>query len=155
MIHGYFKKRIIIATITVIAIMASIYFFPFHPNFKEVYSTESKGTIKENTPYWICVKDPEYEGFFNVSYLDKYNVNYSEWELDKYTYIITFGYEMTDVKYSYSKCLNWGYSFIPCHYLGKLTLREPQDDLIRIYRLRKVDIECAFPDGNDEITFIK
>ncbi len=149
-----FKTKIKIAVPAVIVIIVSIWFFPFHPDFKEVYSTYSNGSIKENTPYWICIKDPEYEGFFNVSYLDKYHVDYSEWELDKYTYIVTFGYEMTDVKYSYSKCLNWGLSVIPHHYLGKLTLREPKDDLIRIYRLRKVDIECAFPDGNDDISFV-
>ena len=67
------KKRIIslVVAFAVIAIIVSIYFFLFHPNFKEVYSTESKDTIKENTPYWICVKGPEYEGFFNVSYLYK------------------------------------------------------------------------------------
>jgi hypothetical protein len=45
-------------------------------------------------------------------------------------------------------------STIPSHYLGKLTLREPKDDLIRLYRLRKVDIECVFPDGIDKIFFV-
>lgn len=144
---------ICVLIVVVVGIGLGVYFHDFKPEFTEVYSNSSEGTIKENSPYWICLKDPDYNGFFSTGFLDQYNVDFDDWDLERYTYIVTFGYEMKSIEYSFSDCKNWELSIIPHNYLGKLTLGNDKTDMVHIYRLKKVDIESAFPDGPDEVLF--
>lgn len=148
-----FKMMLFTLIIALIIVVLFIYFHNFKPEFTEVYSNSSNGTIKENSPYWICLKDPDYNGFFSIGFLEQYNVDYDEWDLEHYTYIVTFGYEMKNIEYSFSDCKNWNYSILPKNYLGKLTLTSEKTDIIHIYKIKKVDIESAFPDGPDNISF--
>lgn len=149
------KFKVIFFTLTASLIIVAllIYFHDFKPEFTEVYAESSDGAIKENSPYWICLKDPDYQGFFAVGFLEQYNVEYNDWDFEHYTYIVTFGYEMKNIEYSFSDCKNWEFSILPENYLGKLTLANEKTDIIHIYKLKKVDIESAFPDGPDDILF--
>lgn len=149
------KFKVIFSTLiaALMITMLFIYFHDFNPEFTEVYSKSSNGAVKENSPYWICLKDPDYNGFFSVGFLKQYNVDYDDWDLENYTYIVTFGYEMKKIEYSFSDCLNWDFSILPKNYLGKLTLGSEKTDVIHIYRIKKADIESAFPAGPDEIIF--
>lgn len=152
---GRCKIKIIICILIAVLIIVSliVYFHDFKPKFMEVYSNNSNGTIKENSPYWICLKNPEYKGFFSTDFLVQYNVDYNDWDLEQYTYIVTFGYEMESIEYSFSDYKNWNFSIFPHNYLGKLTLTGKKTDMVHIYRIKKTDIESAFPDGPDEILF--
>lgn len=147
------KKIILIISSILLITLLFIYFRNNRLEFSEVYSESSCGTIRENSPYWICIKDNDLHGFFGVEYLDQYNVDYNEWDLEHYTYIVTFGYEMKKIEYSYSDCRNWHFSIIPNNYLGKLTLSGEKTDMIHIYRTKRVDIEQAYPIGPEEIIF--
>lgn len=149
--HCKIKMIICILMAALIIVGLVVYFHDFKPEFTEVYSNSSNGTIKENSPYWICLKDPDYNGFFSTGFLDQYNVDFNDWDFEHYTYIVTFGYEMKSIEYSFSDCKNWDFSIFPHNYLGKITLDNNKTDIVHIYKLKKVDIESAFPDGPDEI----
>ncbi|GAB5082896.1 hypothetical protein Osc1_20720 [Hominimerdicola sp. 21CYCFAH17_S] len=147
-IHGNFKIFMILLTIVII-ILLLIYYHNFELEFSEVY-TCTTDKIESNTPYWICIKDPHYNGFYSIDYLNnQYGVDYSQWDLENYTYVIAFGYEMDSIAYSYSKRLNLSFS----KFLGQVTLKGNPTSFIHIYKLEKIDIDSKFPiQGYDEVT---
>ena len=65
-------KRIKIVFILMILISLILLIFIDHtPDFDLIY-TENNALIKENSPYWICIKDEKYNGFFSEEYLKQY-----------------------------------------------------------------------------------
>lgn len=148
------RKLIVSASciLVVSILLLFVLFYRFDLDFKMVYSCTTDGKVKENTPKFICIKDPDYNGFFDKDFLKQYNVSYSDWDLNEHTYIITFGYELRKIEFSYSKCVKWD-SIIPGNFQAFVTLSKVRTDKIYIYELKKIDLESAFPDGSDQIVF--
>lgn len=152
---GRFKFRIIIFVVTVMVIICLlvVYFFRYNLDFKEVYSVKYDGGFKTNSPCFICIKDPNYNGFFDKDFLKQYDVVYTNWNFENHTYIVTFGYELKRVSFTFSKCVDSKKSIIPANYQALVTLSKERNEKIHIYELDRIDLESSFPDGTDEIVF--
>ena len=146
-------KRIKIVFILMILISLILLIFIDHtPDFDLIY-TENNTLIKENSPYWICIKDEKFNGFFSEEYLKQYNVDFDEWDLDNHTYIVSFGYKIKKIEYSYYKYRHNHGSIRPLGYLPRVTVEGEKDNTIYIYELDKINLESLFPDGSDEMIF--
>lgn len=125
-------------------------------NFEEVYQCSIDINSKVfNETYWFSIRDDSYNGFFDVQYLDKIGVNYSHLDFDysKYTYVITIGYELSKISYSYHDMKNRKFIFIPKQFIGKVELKKDFSNRVYIYKIKKMDIDCDYHDRSKNVEF--
>ncbi len=103
---------------------------------------------------WLSLRHPDYNGFYSDEILNQYRID-MDLEYDKYTYIITFGYELKQISYSYDTVKNRKILFIPKQFIGKVILLDEFKDKLYIYKIPKMDIDCDIHERNREVYFFK
>lgn len=155
-------KKILIVFLVLILI-GGIMFFKYtipnyrNINFDEVYQCDiDANTEIFNKTYWFSIRDNSYNGFFDIGYLDKIGVDCSKLDFDysKYTYIITIGYELSDISYSYHDMKNRKLIFIPKQFIGKVKLKKEFDNKVYIYKIKKMDIDCDYHNRSKNVEFV-
>lgn len=106
--------------------------------------------------FWIALRSPAYNGFFSNDILkNNFNIEFNEFDFNKYTYIVTSGYELKQISYSYDTMKNRKFIAIPKQFIGKVVLWDEYKDKIYIYKIPKMDIDCDFHERNREVYFFK
>ena len=125
-------------------------------DFERVCEKDYKPTKNFSTHLWFTLRSPEYSGFFPEESLDTLGVDYNDipFDYNRYTYIITIGHELLDIKYSRSDMKNRIYGIFGKQYVGHVTLKEETTDKVYIYRIPKMDIDCDYHEPQRAVTFV-
>ena len=124
-------------------------------DFEQVCEKDYKPTKNFSTHLWLTLRSSEYSGFYSEGVLDTLGVDYNDiiFDYDRYTYIITIGHELLDIKYSRSDMKNRIYGIFGKQYVGHVTLKEETTDKVYIYRIPKMDIDCDYHEPKRAVTF--
>lgn len=147
----------IIILIFLIGCVVSRYFNPNYKNipFEKIAESEVKLTLNSQQLLWFTLRDESFNGFFDISMLDMLGVDYSDIEIDynKHTYVVTIGYELTDLSYSYSEMKNRKLVIFPKQFIGKVELKDEFNEMIYIYKIERLDIDCDYHDRAKNVSF--
>ena len=147
-------KWIILTIILVLILFVGRYFIPIYHKLKFEKTEEFEiDNQLENELYWFTLRDSSYNGFFDISYLDQFGVNYKSitYDFKNYTYIITINHELKKISYSYSKMKNRNNLLLPKQFIGKVELGKHQTGKIHIYQIKKMDIDCNYHKRDENV----
>lgn len=141
------KWRIIAAVFIALSVLEGfflIYFHYFNIDFTEVHRERSEFE-HESTVAWHSTRDEAKSG---IAYAPSgiFGAEFSEHDLKKYTYVVSYGYELLDVSCSLSEMKNSnGLYFVP-----RMIFGSERNDTLYIYRLPKteLDYDMHSPDRN-------
>lgn len=96
---------------------------------------------------YFFVKDEAYNGFYDgkeilKNYLPEYEL--SLLDTDEYTYMVSVNRKINSVKYNGRNCKLRTYFFLPDEYEAIIDSDEINDGIIRIYRLKKINIDYDY-----------
>lgn len=154
-----FTKKIIIILLLILLVVSLILNFYLYYNhdspleFEEVYVEENMDEMYKGA-YWFSLRHKKYGGFFGNEIKDL-GVNFNQFNFNKYTYIITFGYELSEISYSLNATKNRKFIFFPKEFIGKVVFKDEYKNNVYIYRIKKIDIDCDYHSREDYVTFIK
>ena len=135
-----------------------IYKIEFKLTFEQIeqipISTDSN---HKNGLVWFTLRDEKYNGFFSTEMLDNYGTTSDELNMDfsNYTYIVTLGHKLENIRYSFSQMKNRKYLFIPKQFVGIVNLQYEYSPNIYIYRIKKMDIDCDYHEPNKNVFYVK
>jgi hypothetical protein len=140
--------------ILIIFIISFLYYKSFQNiSFEQigVYNTNEENLNGET--YWFTLREPE--GFFDITTLDNLGVDYSNvyFDYSKYTYVVTVGYELSSLSYSYSEMKNRKFIIFPKQFVGFVELKPQKNDNVYIYRIKKMDIDSDVHEPNRGVSF--
>lgn len=137
--NGNCRRWMIVAAIfIVISVLEGfflLYFHYFNIDFTEVHR-EHLEFDWESTSAWRSTRS---ESKSKVIYSPEeiFHVDFSDYDLKKYTYIISYGYELLDVSCSLSEMKNSnGLYFVP-----KMIFKSERKDMIYIYQIPKTELD--------------
>jgi hypothetical protein len=109
-----------------------------------------------NYTFWFTIRDELFNGWFTNDYLTNMGIDISNIEFDynKYTYVITIGYELHRISYSYSDMKNRKFGFVPKQFVGKVELQRELKNIVYIYRIKRMDIDCDYHERNRNVFFV-
>ena len=121
-----------------------------------VFENCTKDEYSPDDLYWFSIRDEKYNGFFDTSILEKFSIKTDALELDlqNYTYIVVINYELDSLKYSASKTKNRIMGIFPKQYVGIVTLKNFDEDTIRIYKTKRIDIDCDYHQRDANVTIM-
>ncbi len=96
---------------------------------------------------YFFIKDEDYNGFYDGKailgyYLPEYDL--SGLDTDKYTYFVTVEGKIASVKYNGLNCKRRTVFAIPDEYEAIIESEETADGIIRIYRMKKINIDYDY-----------
>lgn len=137
--NGGDKKRTAIAAVFIALFVLEgffpIYFHYFNIDFTEVHR-ERYNFEHESTVVWRSTRD---EAKSEIAYAPSeiFGADFSDYDLKKYTYVISYGYELLDVSCSLGEMKNSnGLYFVP-----KMIFGTERKNMIYIYRLPKTELD--------------
>lgn len=146
--NGNYKK-VMYALIMVLLIIFNIlllYRHYFQISFEEVY--KESYPISEDTIIWQSTRTVSLD---DTNYTNKeiFSVNFEDYDLQKYTYIVSYGHELIDITYSFSEMKNSnGLIFIP-----KTIFKSEKNDVIYIYRIKKMNVDYDIHNSDRNVYF--
>lgn len=96
---------------------------------------------------YFFIKDDDYNCFYDgkeilKSYLPEYEL--SSLDTDDYTYMISVNRKINSVKYNGRNCKLRTYFLLPDEYEAIIESEETDDAVIRIYRMKKINIDYDY-----------
>ncbi len=136
------KKRIMYITIGALLLISIVfnlillYHHEFYLDFEEVYR-EKREDVKV-MGRWYSIKDEKYRGFFSEENFPNY-----DFDCDNYTYIVTFGYELEAISYSFSRMIDKKvYTLgLPIQFVGEIIYKDLPTNYVYIYKVKKINID--------------
>lgn len=119
------------------------YYHRFNINFESITSVKVSDSLISSgvLPYWFTLRN---NGWYTKDVLPE-SIQDSEdlvFDFKHYTYVITSGYEMEKLEYSFSNMKNRRkYIPLPKQYIGEIYLNKNYDGMIHFYRIKKIDID--------------
>lgn len=148
------KTFTIIIPIVIIAALITGYIFhnkDYNLKYTLVYS-EFCDNINGDE-YWFSLRDEKYNGFFTEGYLRNYGVEFSDYDYENYTYIVTLGHELKEITYSPKEMKDRVMVIFPKQYIGKVVLDKNDTGKVYIYRVKKMDIDCDYHERSKNVSF--
>jgi hypothetical protein len=112
-----------------------------------------------NNLYWFSLRDDSFNGWFTTHKLTDMGIDFNEIEFNykEHTYVATIGYELHSISYSYSDMKNWRFSlagFVPKQFVGKVELRNELKNIVCIYSIERMDIDCDYHERDRNVFFV-
>lgn len=150
-------KKIIFVLSLVVFVLLTFIIYKAHFNLPYEYVGSFNIADDENVPLWFSVRDDKYYGFYDEKCLLKYCEDYNIGTIDtqKYTYIITCGHKLSSISYSFSEMKNRSFIIFPKQYIGKVLLEYEETDMVYIYRVKKIDIDCDYHNSSYNVFYKK
>ncbi len=142
-------KKIAFCLIMLLSVIINLFFlynYYFEVDFEEVY--RESYPLYEDMIIWHSTRD---ESLSNSNYTNEeiFSVNFNDYDLDNYTYIISYGYELTDISVSCSEIKNSnGLYFVP-----RVIFESERTDTIYIYKTKKINIDYDMHESDRNIYF--
>lgn len=119
------------------------YYHRFNIKFESITSVKVSDSFINNGawPYWFTIRN---NGWYTTDVLQELIQDSEDiiFDLNHYTYVITCGYKMEKLEYSFSNMKNRRkYIPIPKQYIGEICLNKNYDGMIHFYRIKKIDID--------------
>lgn len=159
---------IILSIILVISLILNLYLYVnlnIPLEFEEVYVQKNlKENLAEITKqkredkpyyYWAALTDSKFEDFFCGKDFISRNVEFNDYDYKNFTYIFTFGYELSEISYSLNEAKNHKFIVIPSPVIGKVILKDDYKNNIYIYKIKKMDITYDYHDVKNYVAFVK
>ena len=124
-----------------------LYYHYFKLDFEEVYKAVNE--INQDDIIWQSTRCDSLVG---DKYLreDSHLDNWLDVDLEKFTYIISYGYELVDLSISFSELKNSnGLYFVP-----KAIFKKEKKNTIYVYRLRKTNIDYDIHEISRNVFFV-
>lgn len=96
---------------------------------------------------YFFLKDDKYNNFYNgIELLEYYlpEYDFSQLNVKEYTYLIAVNGEVSSVKYSGKNCNYRTYLGLPYEYKATIDYKPTDDDIIRIYQFKKINIDYDY-----------
>ena len=144
---------IIIPVVIIVALITGYIFYnkDYNLDYTLVYY-ETCDNTDDNT-YWFSLRDEKYNGFFTEEYLRNYGVEFSDFDYENYTYIVTLGHELKRITYSPKEMKNRVMVIFPKQYIGNVVLGKEDTGKVYIYRVKKIDIDCDYHERDNNVSF--
>ena len=99
---------------------------------------------------WRSTKEyADTDGIYEYTDKEIFYVEFSEYDLDEYTYVVSFGYELKEISCSLSELKRTqGFYFVP-----KMVFNPLRKDFVYIYRLPKIKLDCDIHNPNRNVYF--
>lgn len=125
--------------------------------FDKIYESKVELDSYSDQLVWFTLRDKCFDGFFDISMLERLGVDYSNMKIDynNDTYVVTIGYELVNLSYSYSDMKNRKLGIIPKQFVGKVGLKDEFKEMIYIYKIKRLDIDCDYHDRRKNVSFIE
>jgi hypothetical protein len=122
--------------ISIVLNLILVYQHEFYLDFEEVYR-EKREDIKI-MGRWYSIKDKKYRGFYSEENFPNYN-----FDCDNYTYIVTFGYELETISYSFSRMIDKRKVSLglPRQFVGEVVYEDVPTNYVYIYKVKKLNID--------------
>lgn len=96
---------------------------------------------------YFFTKDDSYQGFYDgVLRLQEYIPDYdiSALNIQEYTYVVSFNCKIEEITYSGRVCKRRTILGFPDVYTANVTFDKTSDNVIRIYRMKKINIDYDY-----------
>ncbi len=91
---------------------------------------------------WFSIRAQKYNPWHDCDFVQNMGVDCSEWDFDKYTYIICRGYELKSIAFTPLK-LNFK-SDLQIEYIGITEFDEVFSNCIYVYRIKRLNIDFKY-----------
>lgn len=96
---------------------------------------------------YFFIKDEAYNGFYDGKAILKYYLpefDFSLFDTEKYTYFAAVGRNLVSIKYNGRNCKQRICFALPYEYEAMTECEETDDGIIRIYRMKKINIDYDY-----------
>ncbi|MCM1363775.1 MAG: hypothetical protein NC122_01260 [Faecalibacterium sp.] len=150
-------KRVALLIVTIIYIMGIVYslnvFIITHKiDIEQIDEIKHENMTAAYPDKYFVVKDESFNGFYDgFEYLSRLLPDYDKEKLDtdNYTYFVSLSRKINLIKYNGSNCKARTYLGFPETYSAIIDCDETMDETIRIYRMRKINIDFDYHSGED------
>lgn len=141
-------KFIPLVFIAAAIILADVFLVPHSLKTELIgeYEYDSSSSYSYGEKYFF-IKDDEYNGFYDGGNLLGYYLpeeDLSAIDTDRYTYLVSIERIIKSVEYSGLNCKRRGFFVLPDEYEAMIESDETSDGLIRIYRMKKINIDYDY-----------
>lgn len=146
---GKYKIIIIIVTMVALLVIGNIFLIPhtLYPELVEEVKYLNSPIDSYNIKCFF-IKDEDYNGFYDGFEVLNYFVpkyDFSNFDTDKYTYIISIDREIHSIKYIGLKCKRRTLVFFPDEYQADIECSESaKKGKLRIYKIKKINIDYDY-----------
>ncbi len=134
--------------------LIQLYFHDFNIKFEMVYESDNLVNLtNEISPNydgttWFTLRNKSYDGFYSEEYLKEFDIDFKQFNYDKYTYIVTVGHTMKSISYSYDTMKNRKLLVLPKEFIGKIVLNDKFENKVFIYKIKRIDLDCDYHQKN-------
>lgn len=139
----YFK--LIGSVLLVLIVLLQLYYKSYPIEFEEVYKCENIG----NNSYidgavWLTITDEKFNQFYNTEDLEKM-LQY-DFDKENYSYIVCYGHELKKLSFQVSNPKRRILLFVPYEIVGNALLDKNEDNMIYVYRIKKMNLTVNYHD---------
>lgn len=146
------KKRAIVLSVicvltAVLIYLLNTFYITHNLKFELIDEAKAECELSGLGEKLFFIKDSGFSPFYDgKEFLANCAPNYDKSKLDteKYTYLITIGRKVKSIKYSGRKCLMRTYFLFPDEYAADIDCEETDDKILRIYRVKKMNIDYDY-----------
>lgn len=144
------KRMIIFSVLFFIAVIVFADVFLITHTVKTELVREAKYDSRYSYSYgekYFFIKDEEYNGFYDGrTILENYLPEFDTESLDteKYTYFVCVGRRLDSIKYNGRSCKRRTCFAFPDEYEAIIEAEETNDSFIRIYRMKRINIDYDY-----------
>ena len=138
-------KKIIFICIALLVVLVFLLNFKYTLKFEpieKVIPNDELNPISSTMKPWFSIRDKKYNPWYDLNYISNIGLSCEEWDMDKYTYIICFGYELK--KLSFSPLLLNMKSDFQIEYIGITEFNEEFSNCVYVYRIPKMNIDFNY-----------
>lgn len=152
------KKMIIISLTFSVSLLSVLLYFFYTKNRNiifEEFEEYSVNSTEIESNIWFTLRDEKFNGFYSTEKLKQYGIETDNisFDFEHYTYVITIGHKLKDIKYSYSLTKNRKLLIFPKQFIGRVTLDKDSENKIFIYKIKRMDIDCDYHDPKSYVSF--
>ncbi len=143
----------IIILLFLIVLAIFVYFYRFSIKFELVEIVPNTVSLNSESFYWYSIRSEEYQPMYGGENLSDRGDFRTKFDTEKYTYLVLLGHQLLELKCSLSESETRNVIGFPNQLVGLVTLSKEKDNCVRIYRIKKMNLDSDIHEPERGVSF--